>query len=306
MSFISGIEAGTPEDRAVGALVGLAVGDALGTAVEFRARGTFPPVTAMLGGGVFNMPPGGWTDDTSMALALGEALLQDRMLRDPAIVMNRWVSWWQHGQFSHTGTCFDIGNQTVSALSAWRDDGVLPAQDGWNAGNGSIMRLAPVILAHLDDLSTACDIAARQSDYTHRNALCRQYVWDLTCILIRLIDGRPLQVPVKIAARSEPDVKSTGYVVDTFEAALWAFAPAECFSAAVLRAVNLGDDADSVGAVTGQLAGARFGLSGIPPEWVEVLVWSDEIIKLGRALYRLSYPADKCNGYLQSSITVVI
>ncbi|OYV36837.1 MAG: hypothetical protein B7Z80_14455 [Rhodospirillales bacterium 20-64-7] len=290
--MIKAVEAGSVEDRAVGALVGLAVGDALGTSVEFQRRGSFAPVTGMRGGGVFKMPPGGWTDDTSMALALGEALLEDRTLQDPATVMNRWVNWWRDGKFSHTGECFDIGNQTVNALSAWHASGQLPTQDGWSAGNGGIMRLAPAVLAHLDDLSTACAIAARQSDFTHRNPLCRQYALDLAAILIRLIDGISVSVPTEIATRRESDVKSTGYVVDTFEAALWAFASEDCFAATVLRAVNLGDDADTVGAVAGQLAGARYGLSGIPTEWLEVLLWRDEIIAMGRALCRLSYPAD--------------
>jgi len=86
------IEAGSLEDRAIGALVGLAVGDALGTSVEFNIRGSFPQVTGMRGGGVFELQPGEWTDDTSMALALGEALLQDPAMTDPALVMNRWLN----------------------------------------------------------------------------------------------------------------------------------------------------------------------------------------------------------------------
>jgi len=284
-----GIEPGTLEDRAVGALVGLAVGDALGTSVEFKPRGTFTPVTGMRGGGAFDMPVGGWTDDTSMALALGEALLQDRALSDAATVMNRWLNWWQYGQYSHTGDCFDIGNQTASALGVWRDQSKLPEHEGWSAGNGGIMRLAPVVLVHLDDLSTAATIAQRQSDFTHRNAICRQIAVGLATTLFRLIHGEMAEiVPSNIASREEAEVKSTGYVLDTFEAALWAFAPTDGFASIVLRAVNLGDDADTVGAVTGQIAGARYGLSGIPTEWVEALIWRDDIIKLGRTLYQLS------------------
>jgi ADP-ribosyl-[dinitrogen reductase] hydrolase len=105
-----GIISGSLEDRAVGALVGLAVGDALGTSVEFMGRGQFLPVTGMRGGGVFQLAPGEWTDDTSMALALGEAMLQDPAMNDPSFVMNRWVNWYHYGMYSHNGTCFYIGN----------------------------------------------------------------------------------------------------------------------------------------------------------------------------------------------------
>ena len=283
-----GIEPGSIEDRAVGALVGLAVGDALGTSVEFKPRGSFVPVTGMRGGGAFHMPVGGWTDDTSMALALGEALLQDRHLHDPAGVMNRWVEWAEHGAYSHTGTCFDIGGQTSRALHAWRVSARLPEHDTESAGNGGIMRLAPVALAHLDDPAIARAIACRQSDFTHRNHLCRAHAADLAARLVTLITGGASACPAHIASRPEAEVKSTGYVVDTLEASLWACAPADGFAACVLRAVNLGDDADTVGAVTGQLAGGQYGLSGIPDAWVEALAWRDQIIELGRALYRLS------------------
>ncbi|EKM99110.1 ADP-ribosylation/Crystallin J1 [Acidocella sp. MX-AZ02] len=283
------IEPGTLEDRAVGALVGLAVGDALGTSVEFRPRGSFTPVTGMRGGGAFNMPVGGWTDDTSMALALGEALLQDRTLSDASTLMNNWLSWWQHGHFSHTGDCFDIGNQTASALGTWRDHGTFPEHEGWSAGNGGIMRLAPAVLAHLDTMAAAVHIAQRQSDLTHRNATCRSIAADLATCLFRLIHAETVEiVSPMIASRALADVKSTGYVLDTFEAALWAFAPADGFAAIVLRAVNLGDDADTVGAVAGQIAGAHYGMSGIPTEWLDALIWRDDIIDLGRRLYRLS------------------
>jgi len=159
---IEGIAPGSIEDRAIGALVGLAVGDALGTSVEFMARGAFVPVTFMRGGGMFGLKPGEWTDDTSMALALGEALLQDPLLADPASVMNRLVNWSYYGMYSHTGTCFDIGGQTGRALRTWHDEQVLLKQDSKNAGNGSIMRLAPVVLAHLNNPEQMRGIARPQ------------------------------------------------------------------------------------------------------------------------------------------------
>ena len=287
-----GIEIGSMEDRAVGALVGLAVGDALGASVEFMSRGTFAPVTGMRGGGVFQLQPGEWTDDTSMALALGEALLQDPAMTDPALVMNRWLNWYHYGVYSHNGKCFDIGNQTAANLTNWSRARELPSQDTNSAGNGCIMRLAPVVLANLHQPDQMRDIARRQSDFTHRNAECRDISTKLAelsaaCILADRA-GIAAKIPGKIAARAEAQVKTTGYVIDTFEAALWAFAPQDGFESIVLRAVNLGDDADTVGAVTGQIAGARYGLSQIPQPWVEVLAWRDEIIEMGRKLFKLS------------------
>jgi ADP-ribosyl-[dinitrogen reductase] hydrolase len=255
-------------------------------------RGSFAPVTGMRGGGVFGLKPGEWTDDTSMALALGEALLQDPLLANPASVMNRWVNWSYYGMYSHTGTCFDIGGQTGRALRTWHDEQVLPLKDSKNAGNGSIMRLAPVVLAHLNNPQQMRDIARRQSDFTHRNAECRDIAVKLADIIAACIRGDAddikAQISPEIAGRTETQVASTGYVIDTFEAALWAFAPQDGFENMVLRAVNLGDDADTVGAVTGQIAGARYGLTQIPESWVQVLAWRDEIIGMGRKLFELS------------------
>jgi len=194
--------------------------------------------------------------------------------------------------YSHNGKCFDIGNQTATALTNWSRARELASQDTNSAGNGCIMRLAPVVLANLHYPDEMRDIARRQSDFTHRNAECRDISLKLAELIAACILGEfadiAAQIPDEIAARAEAQVTSTGYVIDTFEAALWAFAPQDGFENILLRAVNLGDDADTVGAVTGQLAGARYGLSQIPEPWVQVLAWRDEIIDMGRKLYRLS------------------
>ena len=174
----------------MGTLVGLAVGDALGTAVEFMSRGSFSPVTDMRGGGVFQLRPGEWTDDTSMAIALAEALSKDRSLADPGFAMNRWVNWYRHGDYSHIGTCFDIGRQTSLALDMWADYQRLPEQDAERAGNGGIMRLSPAVVAKLHDQVAAVDVAQRQSDLTHQNHLYRKTAGQLSEILFRLRLGR--------------------------------------------------------------------------------------------------------------------
>jgi ADP-ribosyl-[dinitrogen reductase] hydrolase len=190
---------------------------------------------------------------------------------------------------SHTGTCFDIGRQTSLALDVWATTGQLPGSDSERAGNGGIMRLAPAVIANLDNREMAESVAMRQSDFTHRNPLCREIAGKLAGILYRLIVGDTDSiVPPPLSARPVTEVESSGYMLDTFEAALWAFAAMDGFAATVLRAVNLGDDADTVGAVAGQIAGAHYGLSAIPIEWLDVLAWRDDITDLGRRLYAVS------------------
>jgi ADP-ribosylglycohydrolase len=136
-------------DRYHGALLGLAAGDALGTTLEFKSPGTFRPLTDMVGGGPFNLQPGQWTDDTSMALCLGESLVRCQGF-DPKDQMERYCRWWQDGQLSCTGRCFDIGITVSAALSKYTetDDPFSGSVDPHTAGNGSLMRLAPIPLAY--------------------------------------------------------------------------------------------------------------------------------------------------------------
>jgi ADP-ribosyl-[dinitrogen reductase] hydrolase len=133
--------------RSRGCLLGLAVGDALGTTLEFKPPGTFTPITDMLGGGPFNLKPGQWTDDTSLALCLAESLIECRGF-NPKDQMERYVRWWKEGHLSSTGECFDIGNTTRTALSAFLKTGnpISGPTDAYSAGNGSLMRLAPARL----------------------------------------------------------------------------------------------------------------------------------------------------------------
>ena len=135
-------------DRYRGALLGLAVGDALGTTLEFKAPGTFKPITDMVGGGPFGLEPGQWTDDTSMAFCLAESLIEKRGF-DPKDQMDRYCRWWKEGYLSSTGTCFDIGITVRTALAHYLRSGepFAGSTDPLTAGNGSLMRLAPVPLA---------------------------------------------------------------------------------------------------------------------------------------------------------------
>ncbi len=155
-------------DRALGAMLGLAVGDALGTPLEFSQRDTLPHQTEMTGGGPFRLKPGQWTDDTSMALALADSLVMSDGL-NPRDLMDRFVSWESSGQYSCTGDCFDIGITTSESLDRYRKSGnpYSGQAESDTAGNGSLMRTVPAALYTVWDSELASRVARDQSRTTH-------------------------------------------------------------------------------------------------------------------------------------------
>ena len=297
---------GSARDRARGALLGLAAGDAVGTSVEFQPRGSFEPVTDMLGGGPFELEPGQWTDDTSMALCLAESLI-DRRGHDAADQMRRYLKWMNHGYFSATGKCFDVGVTTRNQLRRFERTGEPhdPAVDEDSAANGSLMRLAPVSIRWSHEPDEVVAMAAASSRPTHpasRPVDSCKVLAAMTASLIRGVPWEqvsatdfwthgPLHPEVEAVARGSwrgkepPAIKGTGYSVAALEAAIWAVAGAKEFCDAILRAVNLGDDADTTAAIAGQLAGARFGASVIPELWLELLALRDRIETLADGLH---------------------
>lgn len=291
------------QDRAVGALLGLAIGDALGTTLEFSQRDQLPHHTDITGGGPFRLAAGVWTDDTSMALALAESLEAHPDL-DEHDLMTRFVRWYREGAYSPTGRCFDIGITTRTALSKFEGSGepIAGDTDPYSAGNGSLMRLSPVAIRHHADADRADDVARRQSATTHAAPECLEACAYFARLLVRAINGEhkdsllgPSVWPsggkvASVAAgawrnKSRDDIRSSGYVIHTLEAALWAVARADSFEEAVVVAVNLADDADTVGAVTGQLAGAVWGATGIRQEWRNILAWQSLIAERASRLY---------------------
>lgn len=292
-------------DRFRGCLLGLACGDAVGTTVEFRSRGSFTLLTDMVGGGPFRLKPGQWTDDTSMALCLAKSLTELRRF-DPHDQMTRYVRWWKEGYCSATGSCFDIGGTTSSALAAFQRTGDPfsgPTHDR-SLGNGSIMRLAPVPLFFYPDHEQAVTMAGESSRTTHGHPHCIDACKLLAAILCRLLDGGgkasvvfddsghrwPTAEVIEIArggyrTRDQAAIEGSGYVIKSLEAALWSFATTESFEDAILRAANLGDDADTTAAVCGQLAGACYGAAGIPSRWLEKLAMREEIESLADRLF---------------------
>lgn len=293
------------EDRALGCLLGLAVGDAVGTTLEFSKRDTKPRLTDMIGGGPFGLEPGYWTDDTSMALALADSLIVNGGL-DEKDLMRRFCSWWRHGHYSATGSCFDIGITTRQALSRFKTTGdpISGSRDQMSAGNGSLMRLAPVVLHGLaTDKLGAVDVAVRQSLTTHAAPACVDACRWFAFLLYLAIVGKDRRFVFEFAGTPETEsvaailsgswrgkhrneVKSSGYVIHSLEAALWCVARTGSFEDAVLLAANLGDDADTTAAITGQLAGALYGMSAIPEGWLEKLAWREKMARAGRALLR--------------------
>ena len=284
-------------DRARGALLGLAVGDAVGTTLEFKARDSYEPLTDMTGGGPFRLAPGVWTDDTSMALALAESLAERGAL-DPADLMKRFVRWWRDGEYSPTGTCFDIGMTTRAALARFEQSGdpIAGSRSPDAAGNGSLMRLAPVAIYGLSAGVTPMREAARiQSATTHAARACLDACEAWSVIVHAAIGGASPEDAMKAASTldlTEPiaaiaegswqgkprdAIRSSGYVVHSFEAALWCVGQGGDFREAILRAANLGDDADTTAAITGQLIGALVGETGIPVEWLDRLAWRERI-----------------------------
>ncbi len=178
--------------RAMGALIGLAVGDALGTTLEFTTRDSHPLHTEMTGGGPFRLPPGVWTDDTSMALALADSLTAKGGL-DEHDLMTRFVRWWREGAYSATGACFDIGTTTSAALAKFERTGDPIAGDTnlHSAGNGSLMRLSPVAIYHRNAPEKAIDAARRQSATTHAAPECLASCAFYAGLLVRAINGEP-------------------------------------------------------------------------------------------------------------------
>lgn len=306
-------------ERYQGCMLGLAVGDAIGAQVEFMRPGDFEPVVDMVGGGVFGLPAGAFTDDTSMALCLAQSLIE-RNGFDPIDQMQRYLRWMREGYMSSTGRAFDVGGTCADAILRFEATR-MPYPGSTNpvrAGNGSIMRLAPVPLFFARDPEKAVEMSAASSCTTHGalNAVdgCR-YLGALIVGAVRgaskqellsaqytpapgLWERAPLADAIRniaegsFAAKEPPDIRGTGYVVDSLEAALWAFHRANSFEEGLMLAVNLGDDADTTAAVYGQLAGAFYGVSAIPQRFRDQLVMRDLIEELAGKLYERAFECD--------------
>lgn len=307
------------KNRFLGCLVGLAVGDAYGTTYEFTNRARMPELpNDIVGGGPFHMQPGEWTDDTSMALCLAESLVEKGWDADDQ--MKKYISWWLEGYNSVKGECFDIGGATRRALSSYNMLGQF-IDDSQAAGNGVLMRLAPVpmYLFQSNDILHKC---AEQSAMTHPSSQSIQCSMLMGAMINKILSGERDKMKIlnfdslldedskkiyeerfsfykcinngridqikEVLYKETPEslISGDGYCVYTFEAALWAFINTDSFVEGLKKVVALGDDTDTTGAVYGQIAGAYYGINGIP--WVNKIAWIDKIKKLAEDLYELN------------------
>ncbi len=293
-------------ERAKGALLGLALGDALGTTLEFRPKDSYQHLTDMIGGGPFRLKPGQWTDDTAMMLCLADSFIHTGK-NDIQDQVARYWSWYQDGLNSCTAECFDIGNTVKNALISFQNDGnaMAGSRSQYSAGNGSLMRIAPVALMyHSASITDAMTAAWFSGATTHGEPRCIQACQLMTFYIHKLLNSESqpskdelFELPfflldtissewseeIKYIAlgeyknKSRQQIKGTGFVVESLEAALWCFYQTHDFESGALLAANLGDDADTTAAIYGQLAGAYYGLSGLPANWLNKLAWKETI-----------------------------
>ncbi len=287
-------------DRYRGALIGLACGDAVGATLEFKARGGFVPITDMIGGGVVGKA-GEWTDDTAMALCLAHSLIEKGF--DLSDQMQRYSNWLYDGYIQKNGQKW-VGITTYNAIRKYKTANVVIAgpTDTMKAGNGSLMRLAPVPMFSYPDLSATVINSAQSSRTTHGSLACLESCMLYGEMIHKAFAGEkkedilyktitPVTHPEIIAVKNgtykdktEDQIEGSGYVVKSMEASLWSFLTTGNFRDAILKAANLGDDADTTAAITGQLAGAYYGHSSFPENWKKLLDRHDEIVTLADLL----------------------
>ena len=310
-------------NKVLGGLLGLCIGDALGLPVEFKPRSALKatPVTDMIGYGTHNQPPGTWSDDSSLTFCLAESLCNGFNLRDIAA---KFVKWLYEGYWTPYGEVFDAGNTTRTAITRLKE-GVNPLKAGstdeFSNGNGSLMRILPLAFyLEKSDIEQQFEITHQVSCLTHRHLRSQIACGIYIQVAINLLKGNTPKeayesmkctvsdyyskwpyitelhhfnriIESDISGLPEAAIKSSSYVVDTLEASLWCLLNSNSYPDTVLTAVNLGGDTDTLGAVTGGLAGIYYGYDGLPQKWVTRLARAKDIIELGERLYRAIYKA---------------
>lgn len=279
------------QSRAVACFLGLAIGDALGAPAEFESRGNYEPISGYRSGGPWNLPEGYWTDDTSMAICLAESILAHNSINQQDL-LERFSRWYQHGENSSTGSCFDIGNTTVLAVRRFVQTGIYePALNRPDlSGNGSIMRLAPVATRWWNRADMLFVTSRKQSLTTHGSDECVDACEQLATLLGAAIRGEPVheQLHRELGHISVDRVPNSGRASHTLLAARWSVATSSSFEESVLKAVNLGGDTDTIGAVAGSIAGAIWGVEAIPAAWLDGLYQQERLTQLAEQLYLMS------------------
>jgi len=340
-------------ERYRGSLFGLAIGDAFGTTLEFQKVSSKEIQKDIIGGGPFSLMAGQWTDDTSMALCLAESLIEKRGFV-PRDQLERYNLWYREGKLSSNGECFDIGITVRMALESFTkepQDYPVQRSDKSRSGNGNLMRFAPIPLFYRKNSNLALEKGIDSSRTTHCSLLCTDASRYFTALFLGIFEGsskeellfrgtidpstkfipksfekfywsnNPLSNEIETIAsgsfrvKEPPEIKSTGFVVDSLECALWAFYHTNNFKDGLIKVVNLGGDADTAGAIYGQIAGCYYGISAIPLEWQNIItykslieVFSDELLHLSEYVQESdSVNADLSENYksLQSCFVIL-
>ena len=251
------------KDRIRGMLWGLIVGDCLGSPVQFMNMDSFPKVTEMIPCGHFNTPAGYWTDDGAMALCIMESVVRCQKY-DLEDIADNFIRWYDDGFCSSLDYSFDVGSATVMGIHGLKRGELCNGFED-SQGNGSIMRFAPSLLLDNGDNRIIHEV----SDLTHNSCKVRETA-DLMAEICRThLSG--VKTPLQSEYSMREEVNNSGWAVSTLQAALWAFHTTDNFEEALIAAVNLGGDADTIGAVCGQIAGAYYGYSAIPERWLAVI-----------------------------------
>lgn len=295
-------------------IFGVCIGDALGVPVEFRTREQLKrsPVTKMRAMGTYRQPLGTWSDDSSLTLCLAESLCNGYNLEDMAL---KFIQWHNEEIWTPHGRVFDIGIATRQAISRI-SSGIIPKLCGgtseFDNGNGSLMRILPLVfyLKDEENIEKLYHTVKEVSSITHGHFRSVFACFIYVIFAIELLKGKskieaydymqkkvleyaenqefnPKEIKLferilnnNIATYPEDEIKSSGYVLHSLEASLWCFLNSESYSEAVLKAVNLGEDTDTTGAITGGIAGIYYGFENIPEDWISELVRKDDIENL--------------------------
>ncbi|MFC1746567.1 ADP-ribosylglycohydrolase family protein [Candidatus Riflebacteria bacterium] len=297
-------------NKYLGCMMGLAVGDALGGTLEFSPPGgPGKKLTEIVGGGPHNLKPGEWTDDTSMALCLAESLVTKKKF-DLFDQMKYYIAWYREGKFCTRDKIFDVGETVAEALVNFEKDPSEPmagSTDKYSSGNGSLMRLASVPLFYFSDKRKTEYFAGLSSITTHGSKICEDACSYFSLLIFAALEGRTKEEILKpdlvndaqssfceeilpiiqgsYKEKEPPQIRGTGYVVQSLEAALWAFYKSDNFKDGALLAANLGEDADTTTAVYGQLAGAYYDITDIPSEWIDIIFEKDLILEMAKKLF---------------------
>ena len=261
-------------ERMKGMFWGLVVGDCLGSPIQFTQKDNHSYITEMVACHTFRTPPGYWTDDSSMAFCVAESVvrLHRYSLED---ISHNFVRWYREGFWSSLDYAFDVGGATIAGIHGI-ERGSLKNGEENSQGNGSIMRFAPSYILNYANADNS--ILHEISDLTHDSRKVRETIDLMTEICDEHLAGQ--RTHVKSLYKTRADVNNSGWAVSTLQAALWAFETSKTFEEGLIAAVNLGGDADSIGAVYGQIAGAYYGFDAIPKRWVNAVKDMEKVNQL--------------------------